>query len=55
MPIKIEFERSFGGMVFRDALLLTDEELAALTPEQIEAMKDARFNSWLAAMTASGE
>lgn len=55
MTIKIEFERSFGGMVFRDALLLTDDELAALTPEQIEAMKDARFNSWLAAMTASEE
>jgi hypothetical protein len=55
MPIKIEFERSFGGMVFRDALFLTDEELAAMSSEEIEAMKDARFNSWLAALTAGEE
>lgn len=55
MPIQIEFERSFGGMVFRDALFLTDDELAALTPEQVEAMKDARFASWLAALTAGGK
>ena len=55
MPIKIEFERSFGGMVFRDALLLTDEELAALSPEQIEAMKDARFQNWVASLSAGEE
>ena len=55
MPVKIEFERSFGGMVFRDALQLTDAEHAALTPEQIEAMKDARFDSWIASLTAGEE
>lgn len=55
MTIKIEFERSFGGMVFRDALMLTDAELAALSPEQIEAMKDARFQSWLASLTGPEE
>jgi hypothetical protein len=55
MPITLNFERTHAGVVFRDAIMLTDAEYAALTPEQIEAMKDARFNSWLAAMTASEE
>lgn len=48
MTIKIEFERSFESLVFRDAILLTDAEHAALTPEQIEAMKEARLQSWIA-------
>lgn len=48
MPITINFQRTHEGLVFRDAILLTDAEHAALTPEQIEAMKEARLQSWIA-------
>jgi hypothetical protein len=55
MPVTLEFERTHGGVVFRDAIMLTDAEYAALTPEQIEAMKDARFASWVASLSAGEE
>ena len=54
MP-KIEFERSRNGLTLRDSLSLTQEEFDALTPEQIEAIKDARFEAWYAAVTAPSE
>jgi hypothetical protein len=35
--------------------MLTDAEYAALTPEQIEAIKEARFASWVASLSAGEE
>jgi hypothetical protein len=55
MPITIDFQRTHEGLVFRDALLLTDAEHAALTPEQIAAMQEARFQSWVASLSAGEE
>ena len=54
MP-EFRFERERNGRVFVDAVILTDDEAAALTPEQIEAIKDARFEAWYAAVTAPSE
>jgi hypothetical protein len=55
MPVALDFERTHAGVVFRDAIMLTDAEYAALTPEQIEAIKDARFASWVASLSAGEE
>jgi hypothetical protein len=37
---------------YTDALHFTQEEYAALTPEQIDAMAQARFDNWKAIVTA---
>jgi hypothetical protein len=48
MP-QIRFERtSEEGYVFRDALNLSDEEYATLTPSEIQNLQDSRFAEWLA-------
>jgi len=44
--INFQFETQYG--LFSDALILSDEEAAALTAEQIEAMKQQRLSNWLA-------
>jgi hypothetical protein len=44
--INFQFETQYG--LFSDALVLSDEEAAALTAEQIEAMKQQRLSNWLA-------
>jgi hypothetical protein len=43
--IPFQFETKYG--VFSDALNLTDDELATLSQEQIEAMKQQRLTNWL--------
>lgn len=53
--MKIDFERTRDGMTLRDSLSLTPDEAASLTDEQIEAMKDARFEAWFASVTAPPE
>lgn len=55
MPITIDFQRTHEGLVFKDAILLTDAQHAALSPEEIEAMKEARFQSWVASLSAGEE
>lgn len=49
--IKIDFERGQDPWLYRDALHLTPEQHAAMTPEEIEAMKDARYQAWYAMVT----
>lgn len=49
MAVTILVEHDHGGRLFRDTILLTDAEHAALSPEQIEAMKAARVQGWLIA------
>jgi hypothetical protein len=47
MP-QIRFERtSEEGYVFKDALNLTDEEFATLTPAEIKNLQDSRFAEWI--------
>lgn len=53
--MKIDFERTRDGMTLRDSLSLTPDEAASLTDQQIEAMKDARFEAWLLAIQTAPE
>lgn len=43
--ILFQFESQYG--LFSDALHFTDEEFAALSSEDIELMKQKRFDNWL--------
>jgi hypothetical protein len=48
--IRIEFEKMHGELVFRDAITLPDDH--ALTNADIEAIKQERFDNWVAIITA---
>jgi len=50
MMIKIDFEITKNRMTFKDAIHLPDNH--QYTEAQIEAMKQARFNTWYALVTA---
>lgn len=53
--IRLDFTRvTDEGVTFTDALNLTEDEYAALSDEDIEAMKQARFDNWLAAVRLVG-
>lgn len=51
--IKIDFEKTSadGLMVYRDALYLPEDH--TYTDEEIEAMKQTRFDRWYEAVTTS--
>ena len=49
--VRISFTKSYGRHSYSDALILTQEDYAALTEDQIEAMKQARFDKWYAIIT----
>jgi hypothetical protein len=51
--ITFQFETQFG--LFSDALILSDSEVAALTEDQIEAMKQQRLTNWLAIFEPQAE
>jgi hypothetical protein len=48
--MKIDFEFSSEYGLFRDALHLPDDH--TFTDEEIQAMKQQRFDSWIAVITA---
>ena len=45
--MKLDFTITQNGFTYSDALFIENE-----TPEQIEAMKQARFDNWYAIITA---
>jgi hypothetical protein len=49
--VRVIFEKTDGSYNYRDALYFTAENYAATTPEQIEAMKQERFDNWIAVVT----
>ena len=51
--IKLDFEMTNGTYTYRDALYLPEDHV--LTDEEIEAIKQARFDRWIAAITAPVE
>ena len=51
--IKIDFEFDSQYGVFRDALHLPDDH--GLNDEEIQALKQQRFNNWIAIVTPQGE
>lgn len=48
--IKIDFEKTDGVYTLRDALHLEDDH--TFSEQEIEAMKQARFDNWLAIINA---
>jgi len=50
--INIPFTKTDGVYRFQDALNLTQEEIDALGDAGIEAMKQQRFDNWVAFITA---
>ena len=48
--IKIDFTKTDGTYTLQDALYLADDN--TLTDIEIEAMKQARFDNWVAVITA---
>lgn len=51
--MKIDFEMTKDGLVFRDAIVLPDDH--KYTSEEIEAMKKTRFDNWCAAIATPAE
>jgi hypothetical protein len=48
--VRIEFEKMYGDIVFRDAITLLDDH--TLTESDIEAIQQERFDNWVAVITA---
>lgn len=51
--MKIDFEKTNGTYTLKDAIILPDDH--NLTEEQIEQIKQQRFDNWLAIITSSNE
>ena len=51
--IRITFERTMNGYTLRDALVLPENH--NLTEEEIEAMKQQRFDNWYTIITTPVE
>jgi hypothetical protein len=47
-----EFEVGTEPYVLKDALVMRVSDYDALTPDEIAAMKQARYNNWYAIVTA---
>ena len=47
-----EFEIGTEPYVLSDALVMRPEDYALLTPDEIAAMKQARYDNWYAIVTA---
>jgi hypothetical protein len=46
--ISIPYSRTNGVYTFTDTIILSEDAYAAMTPEEITAMQDARFAAWVA-------
>ena len=47
-----EFEIGTEPYVLKDALVMTPDAYALLTPDEIAAMKQSRYDNWIAIVTA---
>lgn len=45
--VQVRFSWEAGGITYNDALNITKEEYAKLKPEDIERMKEERFQAWV--------
>ena len=50
-----EFEMGEEPHVLKDALVMRPQDYEALTPEEIQAMKQRRYDNWIAIITAPQE
>jgi len=44
--IKISFSKGTAPLEYNDALYFTEEEYASMSPEDIEKIKDERYQRW---------
>ena len=51
----IDFEITNGEYIFRDAIVITDDQYASMTESDIEAEKLRRWNEWLAIVNPPSE
>lgn len=51
--MKIDFEKTDGTYTLRDAIHLPDDH--TYSEEEVEAMKQARFDNWITIITAVPE
>lgn len=51
----VRFVRGEAPLVYSDALHIPDEEFNLLTTEQIEEMKEARYQNWYKLVTRPPE
>lgn len=50
--IIIKFQKGEPPLVLSDAITLTDEQASTLTEQDIEAIKEERYQQWLAVVLA---
>ena len=50
-----EFEMGDTPHVLKDALVMGTADYDALSPEEVQAMKQSRYDSWIAIILASQE
>lgn len=46
------YERTDGVYTFRDAICLTQAQWDVITPEEVTAMQDQRWQDWLTVITS---
>lgn len=46
--VTIKFQKGEPPLVLSDAITLTDDQASTLTEQDIEAMKEERYQQWLA-------
>jgi hypothetical protein len=50
--VQVIFEKGDSTQQFRDAIWMTQEEYDSTAPEAIEAIKQERYDNWLAIVNA---
>jgi len=55
IAIPFNFEMGTEPLIYKDALVMTQEEYDSYTPEQILAMQQERYDSWYAYITTPVE
>jgi len=50
--VQVIFEKGDSNQQFRDAIWMTQTEYDSTTPEAIEAIKQERYDNWLAIINA---
>lgn len=53
--IKIDFEKEYNGLKYKDSLTLTEEQHSSMSEQDIENLKQERFDNWVAIITAPPE
>lgn len=49
--IQIKYTKEYNGIEFSDAIYLTEDEFNSFTEQDIEAIKEQRFQKWIEVIT----